>query len=130
MQRREFRNNELNGATSGRKLVMWQTNKERDGEDFPGYVIHSTDFSPNRKTPLERDIRVSSSREQIEELWSELASEAFTKGWAPVAGTGPAGGVSASSEQQQPPIKETSTLVTDEPPKKRGNKVQRSDEPT
>jgi len=82
--RREVCTKQLKGQTMVRKLLMWKTNKETTGEEFPAYVIHYTDFSPNRKTPLERDIRVSSSREQIESLWSELATEAFSKGWAPV----------------------------------------------
>jgi hypothetical protein len=42
---------------------------------FPAYVVYLTEYGPNRKTPLERDIRVSNSREQIEELWQELAAE-------------------------------------------------------
>ncbi|HXD86992.1 MAG TPA: hypothetical protein VN641_10890 [Urbifossiella sp.] len=82
--RREVATKVLKGATMIRKLVMWQTNKESDGEHYPAFVLHMTDFSPNRKTPLERDIRVSSSRQQIEDLWNELAAEAFTKGWTPV----------------------------------------------
>ena len=89
--RREVGTKVLKGATMVRKLVMWQTNKESDGEHYPAFVIHSTDFSPNRKTPLEREIRISSSRQQIEELWSELTSEAFTKGWSLVgSGSAPA----------------------------------------
>ncbi|MFO0803643.1 MAG: hypothetical protein U0791_11070 [Gemmataceae bacterium] len=87
--RREVMTKVLKGNTMVRKLVMWQTNKESDAEHWPAYVIHSTDFSPNRKTPLERDLRVSSSREQIEELWGELAAEAFVKGWAPAGGPPP-----------------------------------------
>jgi len=83
--RREVATKVLKGATMIRKLVMWQTNKESDAEHYPAFVIHFTDFSPNRKTPLERDIRVSSSRQQIEDLWNELAAEAFTKGWAPIS---------------------------------------------
>ncbi|HEY2909042.1 MAG TPA: hypothetical protein VGI99_02295, partial [Gemmataceae bacterium] len=82
--RREVATKVLKGATMIRKLVMWQTNKESDGEHYPAFVLHMTDFSPNRKTPLEREIRVSSSRQQIEDLWNELAAEAFTKGWTPV----------------------------------------------
>ena len=45
------------------------------------FVVHYTDFSPNRRTPLEREIRISSSRQQIDDLWKELEAEAFTKGW-------------------------------------------------
>jgi hypothetical protein len=37
---------------------------------------------PGRKTPLERDIRVSSSLEQIEAIWSHWHGEQFGKGWA------------------------------------------------
>ena len=45
------------------------------------FVLSLTDFSPNRKTPLERDIRVSSSLEQIEAYWLEWQKEQFVKGW-------------------------------------------------
>ena len=43
-----------------RKLLLWKTNKE-DSAEFPAYVVYLTDFSPNRKTPLERDIKVASN---------------------------------------------------------------------
>ena len=86
---REVYTKQLKGQTMVRKLVMWQTNKQESGDrdqasgmgHFPAYVIAFTDYSPNRKTPLERDIRVSNSREQIEELWDELVKEYIVKGW-------------------------------------------------
>ncbi|MEZ6141314.1 MAG: hypothetical protein R3B84_12155 [Zavarzinella sp.] len=87
--KREVQTKVLKESTMVRKLVMWKTNKETINPDYPAYVVHLTDYSPNRKTPLERDIRVSNSLEQIEELWQELAAEYFTKGWAPV-GAAPA----------------------------------------
>jgi hypothetical protein len=83
--RREVYTKQLKGQTMVRKLVMWQTNKTEDqeagGRHFPAYVIAFTDYSPNRKTPLERDIRVSNSREQIDELWGGLVKENIVKGW-------------------------------------------------
>ena len=61
---------------------MWQTNKQlAEADHFPAYVIHFTDYSPNRQTPLERDIRVSSSREQIDVLWQDMVKENIVKGW-------------------------------------------------
>jgi hypothetical protein len=69
------------GQTMVRKLVLWATHKAGDGSAFPAYVVHVTDFSPNRKTPLERDIRVSNSVEQMEQLWQELVKEYVLKGW-------------------------------------------------
>jgi hypothetical protein len=79
--RRDVWTKQLKGQTGVRKLVMWETNKAGDGSDFPAYVVHLTDYSPTRKTPLERDIRVSNSREQIEDLWAELVEENIVKGW-------------------------------------------------
>jgi hypothetical protein len=79
--RREAYTKVLKGQTMVRKLLLWKTNKETEGGDFPAYVIHFTDFSPNRKTPLEREIRISNSREQIDALWGDLAKEYIVKGW-------------------------------------------------
>jgi hypothetical protein len=125
--RREVCTKVLKGATMVRKLVMWQTHKEGEGSDYPAFVIHSTDFSPNRKTPLERDIRVSSNRKQIEELWGELAAEAFVKGWSP------AGNSSAPSSATEPvkasPVDEAeSTSATGAAKPKRGKKTAASGE--
>jgi hypothetical protein len=78
--KREVYTKTMKGALMVRKLVMWKTNKEAEGE-YPAYVVHFTDFSPNRKTMLEREIRVSSSKSQIEELWKGLAEENIVKGW-------------------------------------------------
>jgi hypothetical protein len=85
--RREVYTKQLKGQTMVRKLVMWQTNKAEDqgsgvrSQEFRAYVIAFTDYSPNRKTPPERDIRVSNSREQIAELWERLVTEYVVKGW-------------------------------------------------
>jgi hypothetical protein len=97
--RREVYTKSLKGQTMVRKLVMWKTNKESLGDEFPAYVIHYTDFSPNRKTPLERDIRVSSSRDQIDRLWSELATDAFSKGWLSAGALLPAVSTGSSATQ-------------------------------
>jgi hypothetical protein len=125
--RREVCTKQLKGQTMVRKLLMWKTNKNNLGHEFPAFVIHYTDYSPNRKTPLERDIRVSSSREQIEQLWSALASEAFSKGWTPVAGAAATGTI-ASPATAASPVAETAAPATSAPeeapkPKKRGKKA-------
>lgn len=79
--RREVATKVMKGQTMVRKLVLWKTNKERISSDHPAYVLHFTDYSPNRRDPLERELRVSSSREQMDVLFDELAKEAFAKGW-------------------------------------------------
>jgi ATP-dependent DNA ligase len=71
----------LKGQTMVRKLLMWQTNKAELSDDHPAFVLLLTDYSPNRKSPLDRDIRVSSSLEQIEQIWTQWHTENFVKGW-------------------------------------------------
>ncbi|MDP7015878.1 MAG: hypothetical protein QGG36_08765 [Pirellulaceae bacterium] len=80
--RREVYTKQLKGANMVRKLVMWKTNKEQESEDYSAFVIHYTDFSPNRKEPLQRDIRVSNSQEQIEAMWVALKEANIKKGWS------------------------------------------------
>lgn len=63
-----------------RKLLIWKTNKE-DSPDFPAYVVYLTDFSPNRKNPLERDIKVSNSKTVAYRLFEEMATANFIGGW-------------------------------------------------
>jgi hypothetical protein len=100
--RREVYVKQLKGQTMVRKLVMWQTNKQQETEDFPAFVVHFTDYSPNRKTALERDIRVSSSREQIDELWKELIDENIAKGWAKFDAAGAIPGVATAVAAAKP----------------------------
>ncbi|MEM6468898.1 MAG: hypothetical protein AAF802_04965 [Planctomycetota bacterium] len=68
-------------STMIRKFVSWATNKEGEAEDFLGYVLHYTDFSPNRKTPLSREVRVSNSRDQIMQLHETMIQANIKKGW-------------------------------------------------
>ena len=84
--RREVYTKQLKGQTMVRKLLLWKTNKQGDigNGEWPAYVAYFTDFSPNRKTPLEREIRVSESQEQIEQLYEAMKAENIVKGWAAV----------------------------------------------
>ena len=81
--RREVATKVLKGNTMVRKLVMWKTNKEEQDQNFPAYVLHLTDFSPNRKDPMNREVRVSNSQKQINDLWDGLREKFFVSGWNP-----------------------------------------------
>lgn len=87
MLNREVFVKEHRGSIMVRKFLLWQTNKPNDGNDeFPQFVAYYTDFSSNRKTPLQRDIRVSDSREQIEQLWRAMRDDNVKAGWKPYDG--------------------------------------------
>jgi len=71
----------LRGATGVRKLMLWKTNKE-ETRDYPAYVLHLTDYSPNRKDPLKHEVRVSSCSDQMEQYWKEWEKKYFVSGWS------------------------------------------------
>jgi len=74
----------LKEATMVRKILLWQTNKQEASREFPAFVLHLTDYSPNRKQPLNHEICVSDSETQIRKLFSEWEEEYFVRGWKPV----------------------------------------------
>jgi hypothetical protein len=86
MLKREVFVKTLKGNQMVRKLLLWKTNKETESANYPAYVAYFTDYSPNRATPIDRDVRISNSREQIEVLYEQLKIENIVKGWAPAGG--------------------------------------------
>ncbi|GAB5406906.1 MAG: hypothetical protein Aurels2KO_51370 [Aureliella sp.] len=81
--KREVFTKVLKGETMVRKFVIIKTNKEDVSEDFPAFVLHYTDFSPNRKDPLAREIIVSSSEAQIQSMFLSMKEKNIKKGWQP-----------------------------------------------
>ncbi len=74
--------------TSGAKLMVqkflvWKTNKEHLA-NYPAYVFHYTNFSSERKEPLQRDVRVSNDEAQIMQLMNEFTEANVKKGWEKV----------------------------------------------
>lgn len=81
LMQREVYTKDLKGQTMVRKFMMWKTNKDAAADEFPAYVAHFTDFSPNRKDALAREVRVSSSSDQIQQLYAALKDENIKAGW-------------------------------------------------
>ncbi len=79
--KREVFTKVLKGQTMVRKFVLIKTNKEDSGEEFPAYVLHYTDFSPNRKDPLSREVFVSNCEAQIQSMFITLKETNIKKGW-------------------------------------------------
>lgn len=67
-----------------RKLVAWKTNKEAQEASYPAYVLHWTDYSPGRATPLDREVRTAPSVELMEEIAARWIEENIKKGWEQV----------------------------------------------
>ena len=74
---------ESRGMKMVRKFMTWKTNKESSG-DYPAYVFNYTDFSPGRSEMLKREVRVSDSKKQIEEIFKAELEENVKAGWEKV----------------------------------------------
>ena len=80
---REVYVKESKGIKKVRKFVVWKTNKE-ESKEFPAFVYHYTDYSPGRKDPLKKEIKVSENQKQIEEVLKSELEDNVKKGWEKV----------------------------------------------
>jgi hypothetical protein len=89
------------GETAVRKVVVVRTNKEHEGT-HPPYVVFTTDFSPNRKTPLETALRTAKDRAGADALVASWLQENVKRGWEEVGAAGPASAAPAPAEAEKP----------------------------
>ncbi|MEM9555758.1 MAG: hypothetical protein AAGC60_16005 [Acidobacteriota bacterium] len=67
--------------TAVRKLLVWKTNKEQVDDDFPAFVVHWTDYSPGRKEPLQREVRLAPDRETADAIAEQMLADGVKRGW-------------------------------------------------
>lgn len=70
--------------TDVRKLVVWKTNKEAIDPSYPAYVVHWTDYSKSRKSPLDRDVRPAPTEVAAHALADQMIEDNIKKGWSEV----------------------------------------------
>ena len=73
------------GKVAVRKLVAWKTNKSALDSSYPAYVVHWTDYSSGRGTPLDREVRTAPTDELMEEIVARFIEENIKKGWEEIA---------------------------------------------
>lgn len=71
------------GKVAVRKLLVWSTGRTA-GDGWPAWAVHFTDYSPDRKTPLERTFRSARTREEADAAAEALVEENIKKGWTEV----------------------------------------------
>jgi hypothetical protein len=81
--RRQVWTKEGAGKVDVRKLVLWKTNKDSAG--YPAYVVHWTDFSATRKSPLDREVRLAPNEGEAIKIAESMIAENIKKGWNEVA---------------------------------------------
>ena len=64
-----------------RKLLIWKTNKEQADPSYPAFVVHWTDYSPGRKAPLKREVRLAPTLAQANDLAEVMIVKGVKRGW-------------------------------------------------
>jgi len=77
--KREVYKKESGGKLMALKFLLWKTNKEAHG--WPAYAAACVNYSSDRAEPLKQDMRISSDRSQIEELYGDFIAANVKKGW-------------------------------------------------
>jgi hypothetical protein len=68
-----------------RKLVVWKTNKESVDLRYSAYVCHWTDYSPGRKQPIQRVVRLTVTAEDSHRIGDSLVAKKIKGGWHQVS---------------------------------------------
>jgi hypothetical protein len=79
--RREVWTKETKGQLAVRKLLIWKTNKEATEPSYPAFVVHWTDYSAGRATPLDREVRLAPTEALAMKLGDEMVAANIKKGW-------------------------------------------------
>jgi len=70
------------GKVDVRKLLVWKTNKESAG--YPAFVVHWTDYSSTRKSPLDREVRLAPNEKEALKIADAMIADNIKKGWSEV----------------------------------------------
>ena len=79
--RREVWTKDNKGKVAVRKLLVWKTNKSSVSPLYSEYVVHWTDYSPGRGTPLDREVRLAMNDETAFHIADTIIAENIKKGW-------------------------------------------------
>jgi hypothetical protein len=82
MVRREVWTKASKTGTAVRKLLVWRTGKEAQWPGWPAWVVHFTDYSPDRKTPLERAFRTALTEDDAMAAAAEMVTLCAASGFA------------------------------------------------
>jgi hypothetical protein len=73
------------GKVAVRKLLVWKTHKDQADPSYPAFVVHWTDYSAGRGTPLEREVRTAPTLELAQAIATKMVEDNVKKGWEEVA---------------------------------------------
>jgi hypothetical protein len=82
--RREVWTKNTKDILAVRKLTVWKTNKSKVDERYPEYVIHWTDYSPGRASPLDREVKLAPDEKTAIRTADAMIEQNIKKGWGKI----------------------------------------------
>jgi len=79
---REVYTKQSKGNVMVQKFVVWKTNKESTSDRHLAYVMHYTNYSPDRKDMLKREVRISSTKDQVMKITKGFIDANIKAGWS------------------------------------------------
>jgi len=64
-----------------RKLLVWSSGKQDSWPGWPAWLIHFTDYSPDRQAPLDRTLRTARDQNEAMAIADALVLTNIKKGW-------------------------------------------------
>jgi hypothetical protein len=78
---KEVYTKESKGKKAIQKFIIFKTNKENLDQNYLAYIFVYINFSATRKEMFKKDIRVSNSLEQLQNIAEEFKIKNIKKGW-------------------------------------------------
>ena len=88
------------------KFMVWKTNKEQSG-DYPAYVLYVANFSTGRAEPLQRDVDVSDSADQIRAMLDAKLAKTIKSGWVRVSSLADGKPERQAAKRRKAPVRKT-----------------------
>ena len=110
--RREVYAKTTKGEMAVRKILVWKTEKEEADPAFPAFVVHFTDYSPGRKAPMKREVRLAPSQSAAFAIADDLVESNIKKGWDAVGQAAAASKPAAAKDGKKPAAKKPAKKVT------------------
>ncbi len=124
--RREVYTKATKGELAVRKILVWKTEKEDADPAFPAFVVHFTDYSPGRKAPIKREVRLAPSQSSAFAIADDIVESNIKKGWEAVAQAAGTPKPAAAKEAKKPAAKKKpvgkAAVKKKKPAKKSGEK--------
>ena len=77
--RREVYVKEAGGKLMVLKFMAWRTNKP--APVYPAYVFHLTNYSSDRKDPLQREVAITDDEAQLTQIFDAAVADNVKRGW-------------------------------------------------